>query len=102
MIHVVAIVTTQPGQRERVLKLFRANAVNVRAENGCLEYEAAIDWQHALAAQTEVGADTFFVIEKWESIKALQAHFDAPHMAAYAGKVRDLVATRTIHILSPV
>jgi quinol monooxygenase YgiN len=32
---------------------------------------------------------------------ALKAHAAAPHMAAYAGKVKDMIASRVIHILSP-
>lgn len=101
MIHVVAIITTKPGQREAVLETFRANRSHVLAESGCLEYQATIDAQPALGNQAELGPDTFAVIEKWESIEALQAHFKAPHMAAYGEKTRDFVAGRVIHVLSP-
>ena len=76
-----------------------ANAVNVRAEKGCIEYQATVDADPKLKAQTPFGPDTFVVIEKWESEEALQAHFKAPHMAAYAEKTRDHVANRVIHIL---
>jgi quinol monooxygenase YgiN len=41
------------------------------------------------------------VMEKWESVEALKAHAAAPHMAAYAGKVKDMIASRVIHVLSP-
>jgi quinol monooxygenase YgiN len=34
-------------------------------------------------------------------VDALKAHVAAPHMAAYAGKVKDMIASRVIHILSP-
>jgi quinol monooxygenase YgiN len=47
------------------------------------------------------GPDTFVVIEKWESADALKAHSAAPHMAAYAGKTREHIASRVIHVLSP-
>lgn len=101
MIHVLATITTKAGQREAVLEAFRANRPNVLAENGCVEYQATVDSLPALGSQAELGADTFVVIEKWESVGALQAHFKAPHMAAYAEKTRDLVASRVIHVLSP-
>jgi quinol monooxygenase YgiN len=42
------------------------------------------------------------VVEKWDSMEALKAHAAAPHMAAYAAKVKDLLAKRAIHILSPM
>jgi quinol monooxygenase YgiN len=101
MIHVIAVITAKPGKREEVLKHFRANVPAVRAEKGCIEYGAAVDAEPALPVQTKWGSDTFLVIEKWESLEALKAHAAAPHMAAYAAKVKDLLAGRVIHILSP-
>ena len=41
------------------------------------------------------------MIEKWASLDALRAHAKAPHMAEYAGRTKELVASRTIHVLSP-
>ena len=101
MIHVIAIITTKPGQRAKVLELFNANVPAVRAEAGCIEYGAAVDLDPALKFQTAFGPDSFVVVEKWESPEALKAHAAAPHMAAYAGKTKDLVAGRAIHILQP-
>lgn len=101
MIHVIAIITAKPGQRERVLTHFRANVPAVHAEQGCLGYEPVVDAQGAGAMQTPIGPDAFMVVEKWESLDALKAHAAAPHMAAYAAKVKDMLATRVIHILTP-
>jgi quinol monooxygenase YgiN len=101
MIHVVAVITAKPGKREAILAAFRANMPAVRAEKGCIEYGPAIDAEGVGAIQTRFGPDTFVVLEKWESAEALKAHAAAPHMAAYAAKVKDLIAKRTIHILSP-
>jgi quinol monooxygenase YgiN len=41
------------------------------------------------------------VIEKWESEEHLKAHAVAPHMKEYGAKNKDLVASRTIHVLKP-
>jgi len=101
MIHVVAVLTAKPGKREEILKHFRANVPAVRAEQGCIEYGAAVDADTGLKFQTTWGPDTFLVIEKWESVEALKAHAAAPHMAAYGAKTKDLIASRVIHILSP-
>ena len=101
MIHVVAVITAKPGQREAILKEFRANVPNVLVEQGCIEYGPAIDAEPAAGFQTRIGADAFMVVEKWESMDALKAHAAAPHMAAYGAKVKDLIASRVIHILSP-
>ena len=102
MIHVIAVITAKPGQRDNILTHFRANVPAVRAEKGCIEYGAALDADTALSIQTKWGPDTFLVVEKWESLEALKAHAAAPHMAAYGAKVKDLLASRVIHILSPV
>ena len=99
MIHVVAVITAKPGQRAAILAHFNANVPAVRAEKGCIEYGAAVDAQPPLKFQAAFGADTFLVIEKWESLDALKAHAAAPHMAAYAAKTRELIAERKIHIL---
>jgi quinol monooxygenase YgiN len=101
MIHVLAIITTKPGQRDTVLEAFRANVPAVHAEDGCIEYGAAIDTQGAGPIQAALGPDTFVVVEKWASLDALKAHAAAPHMAAYGAKTKEHILSRTIHVLSP-
>ena len=100
MIHVIAIITAKPGQRDAILAAFRANLPAVRADKGCIEYGPAIDAEGIGPFQTKVGPDTFFAIEKWADAEALKAHAAAPHMAAYAAKVKDLIASRAIHVLT--
>ncbi|MEM7748579.1 MAG: putative quinol monooxygenase [Pseudomonadota bacterium] len=99
MIQVVAVITTKPGKREEVLTAFRANMPAVHAEDGCIEYAPAVDADGFGSFQTPIGSDTFMVIEKWASADALKAHAAAPHMKEYAGKVKDLLESRVIHIL---
>jgi quinol monooxygenase YgiN len=102
MIKVVAVITAKPGRREDVLAVFRANVPAVRAEPGCLEYGPAVDAEGFGPFQTKMGSDVFVVLESWESAQALQAHAAAPHMAAYSAKTKDMIASRAIHVLSPV
>ena len=101
MIHVVAVLTAKPGKREALLEQFRAIVPAVHAEQGCIEYVATVDSDPAVPVQTKYGPDTFVVIEKWESMSALAAHGEAPHMQAFGAKVKDLLATRAVHVLSP-
>ena len=101
MIHVLAIITTKPGMRAAVLKEFKANVPAVHAEKGCIEYGPATDADGFGSFQTKMGADTFVVIEKWATADDLKAHSAAPHMATYGAKVKDMLASRVIHILSP-
>lgn len=101
MIHVVAVVTAKPGQRENVLRAMHANVPNVLAEDGCIEYGPVVDAEDVGPFQTKIGPDTFMVVEKWETLDALKAHAAAPHMAAYGAQVKDMLASRVIHVLTP-
>jgi quinol monooxygenase YgiN len=100
-VHVLAIITAKPGRRAELLAAFQANVPNVHAEDGCIEYVATVDAEGAGGSQTPFGDDTFVVVEKWTSLAALKAHAAAPHMAAYAARTRDLIASRVIRVLSP-
>jgi quinol monooxygenase YgiN len=102
VVHVLALITTKPGMRDQVLDAFRANVPAVHAEDGCIEYGATVDTEGVGPFQTQLGADTFVVVEKWASLEALKAHAASLHMAAYGAKTKDLLASRVIHVLSPV
>jgi quinol monooxygenase YgiN len=97
MIHVLAIITAKPGQRGTLLQAFKAIMPTVHAEAGCIEYGPVVDVD---GAEPAFGADTFVVVEKWESLETLQAHAAAPHMKTYGEKTKDLVAKRAVHVLT--
>src|SRR6185312_17362151 len=101
MIHVIALITAKPGMRAQILEAFHANMPAVHAEQGCIEYGPVVDAEGIGSFQAKFGPDTFVVIEKWESPDALKAHAAAPHMAAYAAKTKEHIASRVIHVLSP-
>ena len=101
MIHVLAIITAKPGMRDRILEAWRGNADAVRAEGGCIAYDAVVDVRDGGAGFAQFGADTFVVVERWASMAALRAHGAAPHMKTYAAKVKDYTASRAIHVLEP-
>ena len=102
MIHVVAVITAKAGQRAALLEIFAANRAAVLAEAGCIEYAATVDAAGLPASKGTFGADTFVVVEKGESLAALQAHAVAPHMAAYGAKTKEMTESRVIHVLEPV
>lgn len=102
MIHVIAVIKAKPGQRNSVLAAFKDNMPAVHAEQGCIEYRPVIDAENAGPIQTDIGADAFMVIEKWETMDDLAAHAGSAHMAAYAGKVKSMIAERAVHVLTDV
>jgi quinol monooxygenase YgiN len=101
MIHVIATIALQPGTREAFLTEFRKIVEPVRAEVGCIEYGPAIEIDTGLPTPP-ASADTVIVVEKWESLAALEAHLTAPHMNAYRPKVKDFVKHVGLQILQPV
>src|SRR5262245_20391468 len=98
MIHVIATITVNPGTRDKVLEAFRWVTPLVRAENGCIEYQATVDVKTTLAVQDGPRDNVVTVVEKWASLDALYAHTKAPHMTDYRAKVKDYVASVKLQI----
>ena len=101
-VHVLAVITAKSGKRDQVLANFQANVPAVHAEDGCIEYGAAVDCDAASGFAAPYGPDTFVVIEKWASLEHLKAHGASAHMKAYGEKNKDLLADRKVHVLSDV
>ena len=101
MLHVVATIQLTPGRRADFLKEFHALVPLVLAEDGCIEYGPTIDLPTSIPAQSAPRADVVTVVEKWESVPALEAHLIAPHMLTYRARVKDLVQGVQIQVLEP-
>jgi quinol monooxygenase YgiN len=101
MIYVVATIEVKPGKREPFLAEFHRNMPNVRAEKGCIEYGPTVDLKTDIKAQIPLRENTVTIVEKWESLQALQAHLQAPHMGEYRERVKGIVAGLTLQVLEP-
>ena len=101
MIHVIATIEVQPGQRAAFLHEFRALMPMVHAEHGCIEYAPAVDCPTSIPVQARCGDDAVVVIEQWSDVGALEAHLKAPHMADYRVKVKPFVKSVTLRVLEP-
>ena len=101
MIYVVATIQTEPGKRPALIEQFRRIVDLVRAEEGCLEYSPAIDFETNIDAQPDVRPDVVTVVEKWASLEHLEAHLCAPHMLEYRSRVKDFVTSVSIQVLEP-
>ena len=67
MIHVIAVITAKPGERENILAHFRANVPAVRAEKGCIEYGATVDTDGGAFANAAF-ADPYRVMIRGEAL----------------------------------
>lgn len=99
MIRVVATIQLNPGTREKFIVEFAKVVPPVRAEDGCVEYAAAVDVASGLAVQLPVRPDAVTVIETWADLAALKAHLQAPHMAEYRVAVKDYVAGVSLNVM---
>jgi quinol monooxygenase YgiN len=77
----------------------RAVVPAVRAENGCRMYTLLEDAETSWEKPMRFGERTLWMIEKWDSIDALKAHLEAPHMKAFGPTVRGMRASGTFHVL---
>lgn len=98
MIHVIASITVKAGARADFVELFKSNVPNVLQEYGCIEYFPATDVNADMPIQA-FDENVVTVIEKWETMAALQAHRDAPHMLTFREKAKDFIETVSAKVL---
>lgn len=98
MINVIASIRVKTGKLSEYLAILKTNMRAVRTEKGCIEYAPMIDVDSKLPPQV-LDKDCVTLLEKWESLEALNAHLGAPHMLAYREKVKDMVESVTLKVL---
>lgn len=106
MIYVIATIELHPGARDQFLREFARLRPQVAAEDGCLEYGAAIhvdngESKSAVYAWTPPREDAVVIVEKWASLTAWRAHLVAPHMDAYRERSKPFVTGRAVQVLAP-
>jgi quinol monooxygenase YgiN len=101
MICVIATIEVAPGRREELLAAIHEIVATVRAEEGCIEYAPMVDALSGLPAQGAVRATAVTMVEKWESLAALETHLKTPHMAAFFERTGDMRRGLALRILEP-
>ena len=99
MICVIATIKAKAGQRNALLACIEDNLSNVHAEIGCLEYQPMVDTESSLGAQ-QLDENIVTMVEKWETMSNLNAHALAPHMLEYREKVKDIVESVSLKVLT--
>ncbi len=87
MIHVIATIEVAPGRRDAFLREFHHLAPIVRSESGCVEYAPTVDIATDLLGAPPVRPDTVVIVEKWESLHALDAHLASAHMRDFFNRM---------------
>ncbi|MDH5736785.1 MAG: antibiotic biosynthesis monooxygenase [Gammaproteobacteria bacterium] len=82
--------------RKQAMDMMERMSVASRAEDGCISYEFYVGL---------TDPDTFMLFQEWESIEALQNHFETDHMEAFLTNLPDIlageVATRRYEVRLP-
>jgi len=99
MICVIATIKAKAGQRNALLACIEDNQSNVHAEIGWLEYQPMVDTESSLGAQ-QLDENIVTMVEKWETMSNLNAHAVAPHMLEYREKVKDIVESVSLKVLT--
>jgi quinol monooxygenase YgiN len=99
MINVLASIRVKEGMMPQFLSVFKANIPRVKAEKGCMEYLPTRDIDSKLPPQ-EFDRNVVTIIEKWESLEALQDHLKTPHMREYRNAVKDIVEGLSLKVLT--
>lgn len=102
MIHVLAEIELHPGALDAFTAVFAQLTPMVRAEDGCIEYQGAVEIATGSAHQAPMRATVFTVIEKWRDTAALEAHLRAAHMVAHRAQTTPLVLGTTIRVLRSI
>jgi quinol monooxygenase YgiN len=101
MICVIATIEAAAGRRDDLVAVFRGLVAAVRAEKGCIEYVPMIDTPSGIGAQGPVRPNAVTVVEKWDSLAALDAHLKTLHMAAFFRQTETMRRGITLQILQP-
>ena len=99
MICVIATIKAKTGQRSALLACIKDNLANVHAETGCIEYQPMVDTEASRGTQ-ELDENVVTMVEKWETMANLNAHAVAPHMLEYREKVKDIVESVSLKVLT--
>jgi quinol monooxygenase YgiN len=98
MIMVIASIRIKSGARADYLPILKSVAPDVRKEKGCIEYLPAVDLDTKMPVQA-LDRDIVTILEKWESLEALQAHLGSAHMLEYRDRVKNLVENVSVRVL---
>jgi quinol monooxygenase YgiN len=81
MLVIAGHIRIDPAKRDVAIAAARALMGATRSEAGCVVYKFSADL---------ADPGLFHIFEQWESPAALDAHFEAPHMAAFQAEIPKL------------
>jgi len=93
MLHVIVTMRIKEGQMKPFLVACEELRPLVLAEPGCHAYDYTRDAISPFGNPQPIEADRVTLLERWESLDALKAHLETPHMKAAGAKMKDMRAS---------
>jgi len=82
MIIVTATIIANPGERDEIVSKSRDLIKSTRLEPGCISYDLYMN------AEDD---DILLMLERWETLEALQSHSQTEHFKAFGADIGILV-----------
>ena len=101
MVYVIATVELTPGGKDKYLSELKRVMPMVHKEKGCLEYGPTVDVPTGIPIQVPRRDNVVTLIERWESVDALKLHLTQPHFLEYRERVKDVMKSVSIQVLTP-
>jgi len=99
MLHILVTMMIKEGRMQEFLAVCEELRPQVLQEKGCLAYDYTREVPSPLGIQEPLEPNRITLIERWESLDALKAHMEAPHMKKAAARLKDLRASVTARVL---
>ncbi len=101
MIYVIATIELSEGGKDKYLAELKRVMPLVHKEKGCLEYGPTVDVPTGIPIQIPQRANVVTLIERWENVDALKLHLTQPHFLEYRERVKDVMKSASIQVLTP-
>jgi quinol monooxygenase YgiN len=102
MVHILVTMMIKEGRMKEFIAVCEELRPMVLMEKGCLAYEYTREIASPLGIQEPIEANRITLIERWDSLEALKAHMEAPHMKEVAPKVKELRSSVVARVLEPI
>ncbi len=102
MIHILVTMVAKEGRMKEFLAIGEKLRSQVLKEKGCLAYDYAREIASPLGIQEPIDPNRITLVERWESVEALKAHMEAPHMKELGPKMADLRSSVVARVVEPI
>lgn len=101
MIHIVVTMIVKAGRLPDFLAECEKLRPLVLAEQGCIEYVYTRDIASPLGIQETINSNRITLVEKWESLAALQVHTEQAHMKEFGPRIQAMRESVTARVTEP-